>query len=78
MEELKKELEALKSDKKIVVAVYKDKELVNIWKDEKTNVLHLMSDLYNKQLLGTKIKITNTYDYSDVQEIKVTEKSYRL
>ena len=43
---------------------------------KKTNVLHLMSDLYNKQLLGTKIKITNTYDYSDVQEIKVTEKSY--
>ena len=50
MEELKKELEALKSDKKIVVAVYKDKALVNIWKDEKTNVLHLISDLYNKQL----------------------------
>lgn len=76
MEDLKKELESLKKDKKIVVAVYQDKALVNIWKDEKTNILHLLSNLYNKQLLGTKIKISNRYNYSDIQEIKVTEKSY--
>lgn len=77
MEDLKKELEHLKNNGNIIVGVYQDKELVNIWKDEKTNILHLMSDLYNKQFLkNNNTKITNKYNYSDVQEIKVIEKRY--
>ena len=62
-------------NKKIIVNVYQTKgngkkELVNIWNDEKTNLLQLTSFLYRKAILkSSNLKVKYKYDYSDLQTI---------
>lgn len=64
---------------KIIVEVYQQKgkekkELVNTWNDEKTNILQLTAFLYRKTVLkSNNIKIKYSYNYSDLQEIKIVE-----
>lgn len=68
-----------KENKKIIVKVYQDretgkKELVNIWEDEKTNVLQLTAFLYRKTIQKSRnLRISYKYDYSDYQTIIVKE-----
>lgn len=77
MKDLELELNELKKDNKIGVGVYQDKKLVSVWKDEKTNIMHLLSDLYNKYFLkNSNIKISKKHNCNDMQEIKVIEKRY--
>lgn len=65
--------------KKIIVKVYQDREtgkkkLVNVWNDEKTNVLQLTAFLYRKTIQkSSNLKITYKYDYSDYQTIIIKE-----
>lgn len=78
-EELKNKLEELKESKKIVVGVEQwkgndKKELVNIWEDEKTNIMQLLAFLYRKTILKcNNIRISYSYNYSDLQSISITE-----
>ena len=59
----------MKERKKIIVKVYQDREtgkkkLVNVWEDEKTNVLQLTAFLYRKTIQkSTNLKISYKYDY---------------
>lgn len=68
--------------KKIIVKVYQDretgkKELVNVWEDEKTNVLQLTAFLYRKTIQkSSNIRISYKYNYSDLQTIVIKE-SYK-
>ena len=68
--------------KKIIVKVYQDREtgkkkLVNVWNDEKTNILQLTAFLYRKTIQkSSNLKISYKYDYSDLQTITIKE-SYR-
>lgn len=61
--------------KKIIVNVYQTKgngkkELVNIWNDEKQNILQLTAFLYRKTILkSSNLKIKYNYNYSDSQTI---------
>lgn len=82
---MKKELQELIKEGKIVVAVYQNTDeelnrttktnLKNIWKDEKTNITNLLGFLYNKTILKTrKLTIKYNYNYSDKQTIKVIYK----
>lgn len=60
---------------KILVNVYQTngkgkKELVNVWNDEKTNILQLAAFLYQKTILkSTKLKIKYSYNYADTQTV---------
>lgn len=62
-------------ENKIMVNVYqqkenKKKELVNVWEDEKQNILQLTGFLYQKAILkSNSIKIKYSYNYSDIQNI---------
>lgn len=62
-------------NKKMIVNVYQTKEngkkeLVNTWKDVKTNLLQLTAFLYRKTILrSNNIKIKYSYKYSDLQTI---------
>lgn len=67
-------------NKKIIVKVYQDrndkkkKELVNVWEDEKTNVLQLTAFLYRKTIQkSNKLRISYKYNYSDLQTIVIKE-----
>ena len=77
--DLKIKLEELKKENKIVVGVEQwheneKKELVNIWEDEKTNILQLLGFLYRKTILkGYNLRINYSYNYSDKQVITITE-----
>ena len=61
--------------KKIIVNVYQTKgngkkELVNVWNDEKQNLLQLTAFLYRKTILkASNLKIKYSYNYSDLQTI---------
>lgn len=61
--------------KKIIVNVYQTKEnekkeLVNVWNDEKQNILQLTAFLYRKTILkASNLKIKYNYNYSDLQAI---------
>lgn len=61
--------------RKIIVNVYQTKEngkkeLVNIWNDEKTNLLQLTAFLYRKAILkSNNLKVKYSYNYSDLQTI---------
>lgn len=62
-------------NKKILVNVYQTrgngkKELVNVWEDEKTNVLQLTAFLYRKTIQkSANLKARYSYNYSDIQTI---------
>ena len=62
-------------DNKIMVNVYQQKEngkkeLVNVWEDEKQNVLQLTGFLYQRAILkSNNIKIKYSYKYDDIQNI---------
>lgn len=62
-------------NKKIMVNVYQKnengkKELVNVWNDEKTNLLQLTAFLYRKAILkSNNLKVKYSYNYSDLQTI---------
>ena len=62
-------------NKKIMVNVYQKnengkKELVNVWNDEKTNLLQLTAFLYRKAILkSSNLKVKYSYNYSDLQTI---------
>ena len=62
-------------NKKIIVNVYQTKgngkkELVNVWNDEKTNLLQLTAFLYRKAILkSNNLKVKYSYNYSDLQTI---------
>ena len=64
---------------KIIVNVYQTKEngkkgLVNVWNDEKMNLLQLTAFLYRKTILKTSnLKIKYSYNYSDKQTITFIE-----
>ena len=66
-------------NKKIMVNVYQKnengkKELVNIWNDEKTNLLQLTAFLYRKTILkSNNLKVKYSYNYSDLQTITFIE-----
>ena len=66
-------------DKKIIVEVYQQhdkgkKALVNVWDDEKTNVLQLTAFLYRKTLLkDSRLRIRYSYNYADTQTVIITE-----
>ena len=61
--------------KKIIVNVYQTKdngkkELVNVWNDEKQNLLQLTAFLYRKAILkSNNLKVKYSYNYSDLQTI---------
>lgn len=65
--------------KKIIVNVYQTKgnekkELVNVWNDEKQNLLQLTAFLYRKTILkSNNLKIKYSYNYSDLQTITFIE-----
>ena len=65
--------------KKIIVNVYHTKEngkteLVNVWNDEKQNLLQLTAFLYRKTILkSSNLKIKHSYNYSDLQTITFIE-----
>lgn len=79
MENLKNRLEELKKENKIVVGVEQwheneKKEIVNIWEDEKTNILQLTSFLYRKTILkGYNLRFDYSYNYIDKQTLSITE-----
>ena len=60
---------------KMIVNVYQTKEngkkeLVNIWNDEKQNILQLTAFLYRKTILkSSNLKIKYSYNYNDSQTI---------
>ena len=62
-------------NKKIMVNVYQKnengkKELVNVWNDEKTNLLQFTAFLYRKTILkSNNLKVKYSYNYSDLQTI---------
>ena len=62
-------------NKKIMVNVYQKnengkKELVNVWNDEKTNLLQFTSFLYRKTILkSSNLKVKYSYNYNDLQTI---------
>lgn len=63
---------------KMMVNVYqgkgKEKKLVNIWEDEKQNILQLTAFLYRKTILkSNNLKIKYSYNYSDLQKITFIE-----
>ena len=66
-------------NKKIMVNVYQKnengkKELVNVWNDEKTNLLQFTAFLYRKTILkSSNLKIKYNYDYNDLQTITFVE-----
>ena len=66
-------------NKKIMVNVYQTKEngkkeLVNVWNNEKTNILQLTAFLYRKTILkSNNLKIKYSYNYSDLQKITFIE-----
>ena len=46
------------------------KELVNVWNDEKTNLLQFTAFLYRKTILkSNNLKVKYSYNYSDLQTI---------
>lgn len=61
--------------KKMIVNVYQTKgngkkEFVNVWNDEKQNLLQLTAFLYRKTILkSSNLKIKYSYNYSDLQTI---------
>lgn len=64
----------------LVVGVEQDRneskkmELVNIWKDEQTNILQLTAFLYQKAILkSNNIKIKYSYNYKDLQNISIIQ-----
>ena len=64
--------------KKMIVKVYQDrtgkKELVNVWNDEKQNLLQLTAFLYRKAILkSNNLKVKYSYNYSDLQTITFIE-----
>lgn len=65
---------------KIMVNVYQTKgngkkELVNVWNDEKTNLLQLTAFLYRKAVLkSNNLIIKHSYNYSDLQTITFIDK----
>lgn len=71
--ELKKQLEELIKQEKIIVGVEQGQtklELVNIWENERQNVLQLLGLLYQKAILKSyNIKTRYSYNYSDIQTI---------
>lgn len=71
---MENKLKQLKGEKKIVVEVKQNNKLVNVWEDEKTNILQLTAFLYRKTILKSNIRISYSYNYSDLQTIKITEK----
>lgn len=73
-EKILKKLNELRAEKKLIVGVKQNGFFVNLWEDEKTNVLQLTAFLYRKTLLKSKISVTYSYNYSDLQTIKVVEK----
>jgi len=70
---MKERLEKLRTENKLVVGVYQNKELVNVWENEKTNLLQLTAFLWRKQILKSNIRISYSYNYSDTQTLKVIE-----
>ena len=66
-------------NKKIMVNVYQKnengkKELVNIWNDEKTNLLQFTAFLYRKTILkSNNLKVKYSYNYNDLQTITFVE-----
>ena len=74
-DERKKKME----NKKIMVNVYQKnengkKELVNIWNDEKTNLLQFTAFLYRKTILkSNNLKVKYSYNYNDLQTITFVE-----
>ena len=74
-DERKKKME----NKKIMVNVYQKnengkKELVNVWNDEKTNLLQFTAFLYRKTILkSNNLKVKYSYNYNDLQTITFVE-----
>lgn len=69
---MENKLNELKKQNKIVVEVRQNKELVNVWEDEKNNIMQLMALLYAKTILkSSNYSIRYSYNYSDKQTIKV-------
>ena len=66
-------------NKKIMVNVYQKtetgkKELVNVWNDEKTNLLQFTALIYRKTILkSNNLKVKYSYNYSDLQTITFVE-----
>lgn len=66
-------------NKKIMVNVYQKnengkKELVNVWNDEKTNLLQFTAFLYRKTILkSNNLIIKYNYNYNDLQTITFVE-----
>ena len=66
-------------NKKIMVNVYQKnengkKELVNVWNDEKTNLLQFTAFLYRKTILkSNNLKVKYSYNYNDLQTITFVE-----
>lgn len=73
MENLER-LNLLKNEGKLIVEVRQNNKLVNIWEDEKQNILQLTAFLYRKTLLKSNISIRYTYNYNDLQTIKIINK----
>lgn len=71
--ENKKQFDEMVEDKKIVVEVIQNNKVVNYWLDEKNNIIQLLGLLYQKTILkSSNIRITHSYNYSDLQKIKFT------
>jgi hypothetical protein len=71
----KNELEELKKSKKIYVEVIQNGELVNIWKNEKQNILHFLGFLYQVYVIKSfATRCRYEYNYSDYQKITFINK----
>lgn len=75
--ELKQQLDELINNNKIVVEVLQNKKLVNVWTDEKNNIINLLGFLYSKTILKNKgYKIRYKYNYTDKQVINIIYSYY--
>ena len=84
IKEIKKELETLKNEGRLIVGVEQNRDedgnitknyiLKNIWKEEKTNVLQLLGFLYSKTILQKRgLTIRYSYNYTDKQTISIID-----
>lgn len=73
IEEMKKQMQGLESEKKLYVEVVQNSELVNVWKDEQNNIIYLLGLLYSITINKSKAyKVNYKYNYTDLQTIKIT------
>ena len=72
-----KKFENLKNDKKIVMEVLQNNEVVNYWLNETSVIFQLFEFIYRKTIQKSRnIKISYKYNYSDLQTIIVTMMLY--